>query len=405
MNTYSLKTVVIGSIVNLAAVTVSGADTRWNRVTPQGAGFSIEAPAAAKPSDDPGEYNYSSGFSFLAVKILPVDPSTRQLVERGERKRLLRCLESLRDSMIDGMEGSTRRDSSSGEVDGHLSLRFAMENTDFKGSNLLVLTADRLFLVITVGPKGSPDADAKRFLRSFRVVKTDTAPAAASHDVNAASKNPVAAKLSGPMLSVARLVIEEKMNPLIDHVVQNAPPAARLGNRWGPSNTAWQQARAPISSRIARVVDAYEKSGDVTRTLESELERLAPESQSALAMALNGPAGSAIVRQLALSQFIAVTMAENPDGPGPADPGWKEKLRTLQTTFDQRLGTSLAGDDGGHRAEVDKFFSAQSSDLWNMFFTVVSKATRELESGINLTVFDNSDAIQREIETVIARVK
>jgi hypothetical protein len=135
------------------------------------------------------------------------------------------------------------------------------------------------------------------------------------------------------------------------------------------------------------------------------LERLAPESQAALAAALNGPAGSAVVRQLALSQFIAVTMAENPDGPGPADPGWKEKLRALQTTFDQRLGTSMAEDDGGHRAAVDEFFSAQSSDLWNMFFAVVSKATRELETGINLTVFDNSDAIQREIETVIARVK
>jgi hypothetical protein len=36
---------------------------------------------------------------------------------------------------------------------------------------------------------------------------------------------------------------------------------------------------------------------------------------------------------------------------------------------------------------------------------VVAKATRELEFGINLTMFDDSEIIRREMETVIARVK
>lgn len=408
MNINLRRTVLIGSTVYFAAVTASGAETRWNRVSPQGAGFSIEAPAEPQASDDPSQYTYSVGLSYLAVKILPVAPSTRLFVERRDRKALLRCLESLSDSMIGAMDGATRRSASSGDVDGYTSLRFSMENADFRGINLLVVTADRLFLVVTVRPKGSPDTVAKRFLGSFRVVTTnvttDSEPAAALHDVTASSRNPVAAKLAGPMSAVARLVIDQKMNPLIDDVVQNAPPAARLGDRWGPSNPAYQQARRSISSRIERAIAAYENSGDVTRTLESELQRLAPESQAALASALNGPAGPGIVRQLTLFQFISATLADDPNGPRPGEPAWQAKRRALETVFEQRLGTLVPRDDA-HRAEVEAFFSSGSSDALNVSFAVVSKTTRELESAINLTLFDNSQTIQREIETVIARVK
>ena len=67
---------------------------------------------------------------------------------------------------------------------------------------------------MTIGPKGSPNDDAKRFLRSFRLVTTNPRLAADSPLSNASPANPVAAKLAGPMLAVARLIIEERMNPL-----------------------------------------------------------------------------------------------------------------------------------------------------------------------------------------------
>ena len=227
-----VKAILIGSIIHLTAVGASGAEDGWSRVAPQGAGFSIEAPGEPQAGHEPGQYTYSSGLWFLGVKILPVAPGTRVLVERRDRKALVRCLESMSDSMA-AAAGATRRGSSSVDVDGYTSFRFLMENADLEGTNLLVLTVNRLFMVMTIGPKGSPDDAAKRFLRSFRLVTPDAAPTAASPSVNASS-NPVAAKLAAPMLAVARLITEQKLNPRIEDVVQHAPPAARLGDRWGP---------------------------------------------------------------------------------------------------------------------------------------------------------------------------
>ena len=61
--------------------------------------------------------------------------------------------------------------------------------------------------------------------------------------------------------------------------------------------------------------------------------------------------------------------------------------------------------DGSHDAEVEAFFSAPSNDASRICFDVVAKAKRELETAINLMMFDDSEAIGHEVETVIARVK
>jgi hypothetical protein len=195
------------------------------------------------------------------------------------------------------------------------------------------------------------------------------------------------------------------MNPLMDELLQDAPPAARLGNRWSPSNAAWQDARRSLSDRIERITDSYGKSGDVMRTLESEFTRLTPESQAALAAPLTGPAGPAIVKELARFQFVSMRMADDPNGPTPGEPAWRERLRALQTVFDQRIGSAMPEDDGSHQADVKAFFSTPSNDASRICFAVVAGATRELESAINLMMFDDSEAIGHEIETVIARAK
>jgi hypothetical protein len=187
--------------------------------------------------------------------------------------------------------------------------------------------------------------------------------------------------------------------------LQGAPPAARLGNRWTPSHAAWQEARKSISGRIERIADGYEKSGSIERTIASEFGRLTPESQAALATPLNGPAGPANERQLARFQFASMMMADDPDGPKPGEAAWKEKLRALQTLFDQRLGPAMPADDGRHNADVEAFFSAASTDGSSLCFAVVARATRELDGAVNLMMFDDREAIGNEITAVIARVK
>jgi hypothetical protein len=392
---------LVGAMLSITAVPTAG-ESRWSRVAPPGAGFSIDAPGEAQPSE-PGQYVYSSGWWFLSVKLLPVAPTTRQLLERRERKAVLRCLESVRDSMVTAVT-ATAGGSSSGDVDGYPSLQFSFANEEFEGTNLAVITAEHLYLVMAVGPKGSRDADAKRFVKSFRLVTTDSRPAVDSHVPNLAPTSPIAAKLGSPMMTVARLIVEERNNLRIDEVLQQAPPAQRLGNRWNPSNAAWQEARTSFTRRINRIVDAYEKSGDAVRTLEAEFAELAPPSQTALAAALEGPAGPAIVRQLALFQFTSMMM-DDPNGPSPGDPAWKERLRALKTVFDQRIGSAVSPDDRSHDTDVEAFFSAQSSDASRLCTGVVARATREIESAINLMMFDESQSIGHEIETVIARAK
>ena len=156
---------------------------------------------------------------------------------------------------------------------------------------------------------------------------------------------------------------------------------------------------------------SIEAPGDRTVVSWSQILPVAPrtrvlvERRDRRATALNGPAGSAIMRQLALFEFVALTMAEDPNGPSPGERAWQEKKRALETVFDQRVGAAVPRDDGAHRGDVEAFFSARSSDELNVLFAVVSKATHELESGINLMIFDESDVIQREVESVIARVK
>ena len=403
MNNRFFNALIIGSIINLATVTATGA-AGWSRLTPKGTGFSAEVPGERQPDTAATEYRYASGLWLMAVDVQPVDPATRQLVERRERKALLKCLESIRDKVIDGFTGKLRG-SSSGDIDGNPSLRFSYESTELEGTNLMVITVDHLYLVMTVGPKGTSNDDAKRFFKSFRLVATESGTPEEPDAPNASSSDPVASKLAGPMLAVARLAVEEKLNPIVDDVVQNAPPAARIGSRWNPSNTAWQQARTSISGRIERLADRYQNSSEALRALESGLKQLTPESQTALAAALNGPAGPAIVRQLARSQFASAIMANDPDGPRPGDRAWVTQLRELQDVFDRRIGSAMPPDDGSYEADVERFFSAHSSDVFRVCLSAVSTATRELETAINLMLFDNSDAIQREIEAVIARAK
>ena len=85
-----VKAILIGSIIHVTAVGASGAEDGWSRVAPQGAGFSIEVPGEPQAGHEPGQYTYSSGLWSLGVKILPVAPGTRVLVERRDRKALVR---------------------------------------------------------------------------------------------------------------------------------------------------------------------------------------------------------------------------------------------------------------------------------------------------------------------------
>jgi hypothetical protein len=275
-----LHIVLIGSMMLPAAVATSDADTRWQRVAPEGAGFSVEVTGKPDPKSVPGDYQYQAGLWFLVVKVGPVEPVLRQLLERRDRKDARNCLERIRDTVLEGIQGK-RHDSSFAEIQGYPAIRFSFEfsadGVEFAGTNLLVLTQERFYTVMAVGPKGLPDTDAQRFVRSFRLVATGSAaPESAASTVRSAS--PLVLKLAPQMLAVARLIIDDRMNPQLHEVVQKAPPAEHLGARWNPSTAAWQQARQSFTGRVERMVKLYENL-----CLVDESEAIRREIASAIA--------------------------------------------------------------------------------------------------------------------------
>lgn len=213
--------------------------------------------------------------------------------------------------------------------------------------------------------------------------------------------------LAPPMTAVAVLIGAERWNPRLDELLQRAPRAAALGARWSASTAAWQKARGALGARVTRVIDAYRASDELPRALRAGLDRLFPgEQAAALARALDGPAGPAIIRWEATSGFIVILMSGSPNGPLPGTADWQKQYAALSRTFKERVGEAVPRDDGSHQAEVLKFvdepMGRQFSQLWT---SVLGKAGVTLDGAVNLMLFDDSAAINREIAEAIATVK
>jgi hypothetical protein len=168
-----LNIFLMASAIVVSAAAAGAADARWRRVAPEGTGFSVEAPGEQEADDQPGQYSYSSGLWFYCIKLLPADPGSRIFLERGDKKALRTRLASTRDTLLATVNAKSDR-SSFGELDGYPSLGFSLDIDGLAGTNMLVLTGEHMYMVMTLGPKGARDEDAKRFLASFRLT-TDAA--------------------------------------------------------------------------------------------------------------------------------------------------------------------------------------------------------------------------------------
>jgi hypothetical protein len=405
MNFRLLNALFVTFLVLHASASLSGASTRWSKLAPKGEGFSIDVPGEPQPTEQEGHHVYTSGNWCFIIQSDSVGPMIRELFENGQHQKIATHLERVRDSMIDGANGTLQR-SVSTDIDGYPSIQFSLdgefENIKAQGINRIVLTDERVYMLVTIGPRGaSPNADAERFLDSFRLVGIKPA-SARMHNRATPPKGVLTTKLAGPMLAVARLSMEQKLRPRIDEMIQSVPAAERLGSRWNPSNAAWQQARTAITRRIDRLADFYETSGEFERQLESYLAELG-STGDALETVLSGPAGSAILRSHALIQFTVTVMADDPNGPKPGERAWADQTTALKKVFDQRIGSAMPQDDGTHRAEVDQYLRTDSSRVFsNLWSSVLGKATVDLDGAINLLLFDNREVIMREIETAIA---
>ncbi len=197
------------------------ARTTWTTLAPKGEGFSIEVPGQPEPASKPGKYVYAADEWAFFVKVDSVTDTVREFVVAEEHGPIRQYLDTIRKGLA---KGATERSSSRADFEGYPSLRFSAEGqTDgaqpFEGKYWLLVTDEHFYLLMALGPKGTSNTNADRFLGSFHLVKPRAASAGRKTPAVTSPTAPLAEKLSAPMLAVALLITEERLNTKIDQIV------------------------------------------------------------------------------------------------------------------------------------------------------------------------------------------
>lgn len=211
--------------------------------------------------------------------------------------------------------------------------------------------------------------------------------------------------LEPPMTVVVKLVAVESWGPKFDELVQNFPAAAPLGAKWNKSAPAWQKARSAVGARLTRLVDAYAASGDVTERLQTALAKNFPGDQAdALLKVLTGPDGPTIIHSEALVDFLVGATRESEAKPG--DKAYAMETRRLALKFEEAIGSGIPRPDPAREQTAAKFRDdAMGTPFYLVWSSVLGRAETAIRGGINLMLFDERAAIERDINQAIATIR
>jgi len=233
------------------------------------------------------------------------------------------------------------------------------------------------------------------------------AAAAIPQAAQAPASSALVAKLTPPMQALARLVADDKWRPRLDEVVQRSSAAASLGARWTPDLPAWKTARAAVGKRLTLVVDAYMKTGELQKNLQSALAAEFPGAEAEkLKAVLDSVAGGSIIRQQAMFEFVTMAMSENPNGPSPGQPEFSKLVGELRKRFESDIGPAMPAADPTQGGEADKFLqSPLEFPFRTLWMGVNGKADVQIDGAISLLLFDDRAAILKDIAAAVATVK
>jgi hypothetical protein len=213
----------------LAAASPSG----WAEVSPKDGGFAIQMPGTPKlDAKKPGRFAVSKGATSWIVEHEPMDPAVRELIQGGNRKRVEKILETLRDGTINGMK-ATLIGSNADDFEGSPSVFFAfsgaVEGTTIEATERIVLTPDRMYTVVAMGASGATKKqDLEKFFNSF-------------HLTAAVPDAPVAAAPAGKSQTVSYVDAVCRRMPSVpvtfsmpaDYVSRSAGATVEGGCLWG----------------------------------------------------------------------------------------------------------------------------------------------------------------------------
>lgn len=166
----------------------------WVEVLPKDGGCAIQMPAMPKEDPkNPGRFSVENDSSSWILRYEPLDPPIRDLVASGNRRGVDRVLVTLRDGTVKGMSAQVIS-SATEDFQGFSSILFRFEGTlegkPFGGTQRIVLTRDRMYLVVVMAVKGAVEArDVEKYFASFRLT-AGSPPVAASSTIPADAAAP-----------------------------------------------------------------------------------------------------------------------------------------------------------------------------------------------------------------------
>lgn len=213
--------------------------------------------------------------------------------------------------------------------------------------------------------------------------------------------------LAPPMMAVTRLLVDEQWNERLDEVVRRAPAVIALGSKWPASPEISAKAGAVIQARITKIADLYATTDELTKALRSNLDRLYPgDDLKALQATLAGPMGPAAIRYEARSVFIVEGM---PPGRGQPEIGsreWVTLMGAFVKKFNERIGPEVPAVDLEKDPGLIEFVKTKTGkNFMQLWSVVVSKAATQITGAINLVLFDDRPAINRDIARIVATIK
>ena len=215
-------------------------------------------------------------------------------------------------------------------------------------------------------------------------------------------------RLAPPMMAVTRILVDEEWSSRIDEVVRRAPAVVALGSKWPVSPELTAKTRAVIQSRITMIADAYAKTDELKQALQSNLDRLYPgDAINALQAALNGPDGPGLIRYDARTAFVVEAMPSGPGTPEIGSRDWLTLMGTYVKKFNERIGPEVPVVDlEKEPAGLIELSKTKAGENFNLLWqAVVSKAATQITGAINLMLFDDRAAINRDLARIVATIK
>jgi len=187
-----------------------------------------------------------------------------------------------------------------------------------------------------------------------------------------------------------------------DQLLSEAGAARRLGTDWSPRDPRWQQARHALLERVSTVHAALVKQGQLDAIIVREYRRaITPAEARNLSNLLAGPAGPAYLRQQGAMHFIVTNMTSGRNAPKPGSPEWLKQMSELQKEFNTGFkGPAPRAADASSRDALAK--SPAAGKLGRAFTMSARSFETQVDGAVNLLLFDQRDAINRDIDKAIA---